>query len=258
MNVSAKGSRVVVTAAGSGIGRAIAETFHADGANVHICDIAESYLADAAAKLPGLGATHADVGVAADVDRLFDAAVAHLGGIDVLVNNAGIAGPTAPAEEVSPVDWDRVIAVNLSGMFYCARRAIPEMRKEGAGAIINISSTSGRNALPLRIAYTVSKYAVIGLTEVLAREVGPANIRVNTILPGWINNERGRRVVKLKAEALGIPLDEYVRQASQYISLRTMIEPVEIAWMALFLCSEAGRHISGQHIGVCGNVEYER
>jgi NAD(P)-dependent dehydrogenase (short-subunit alcohol dehydrogenase family) len=132
------------------------------------------------------------------------------------------------------------------------------MKQAGGGVIINISSTSGKTGLPLRIAYAVSKHAVMGLTETLAREAGPGGIRVNTILPGWMNNERGRRVAQAKAQALGIPLEQYVRQESQFISLRTMIEPVEIGRMALFLCSEAGRHISGQHIGVCGNVEYER
>lgn len=258
MEISARDLRVIVTAGGSGIGRAIAEVFHANGARVHICDVVDEYLADARAKLPGLGATRADVGLASDVDRLFDEALAQMGGVDVLVNNAGIAGPTAPAEALSPTDWDRVIAVNLSGMFYGARRAIPEMKKAGGGAIINISSTSGKTGLPLRLAYAVSKHAVMGFTETLAREVGPAGIRVNTILPGWMNNERGRRVAKAKSEALGIPLEHYVRQESQFISLRTMIEPEEIAWMALFLCSAAGKHISGQHIGVCGNVEYER
>jgi NAD(P)-dependent dehydrogenase (short-subunit alcohol dehydrogenase family) len=150
------------------------------------------------------------------------------------------------------------MAVNISGHFYCARRAVPAMKEAGGGAIVNISSTSGRTGLPLRAAYAVSKHAVMGLTETLARELGPADIRVNTILPGWINNERGRRVVKTKAEALGIPVDELRAEMTEFISLRCMIEPVEIANMALFLCSEAGRHISGQAIGVCGNVEYER
>ncbi len=258
MQLTAHGSRVVVTAGASGIGRAIAEVFLGAGAAVHVCDVDDGFLADARAKLAGLGSTHADVGIAADVDRLFDEAVARMGGVDVLVNNAGIAGPTARAENTAPADWDRVIAVNLSGMFYCVRRALPEMKRAGGGAIINISSTSGRTGLPLRLAYAVSKHAVMGLTETLAREAGPEGIRVNTILPGWMNNERGRRVAKAKSEALGIPLDEFVRRESEFISLRTMIEPEEIGHMALYLASPLGRHISGQHIGVCGNVEWER
>jgi len=258
MELNATGQRVIVTAGASGIGRAIAEVFLSAGARVHICDVDEAFLADARAKLPGLGTTRADVAIAGDVDRLFDQAMAAMGGLDVLVNNAGIAGPTARAEDTSPADWDRVIAVNLSGMFYCVRRAIPQMKRAGGGLIVNISSTSGKTGLPLRIGYAVSKHAVMGLTETLAREIGPDRIRVNTILPGWMNNDRGRRVAKAKSEALGIPLDEFVRRESEFISLRTMIEPEEIGHMALFLASGLGRHISGQHIGVCGNVEYER
>jgi NAD(P)-dependent dehydrogenase (short-subunit alcohol dehydrogenase family) len=258
VQLSLQNKRAVVTAGASGIGRAIAEVLIKAGARVHVCDVNDDFLADTRAKLPGLGATRADVGIATDVDRLFEAALDQMGGLDILVNNAGIAGPTARAEDTSPTDWDRVIAVNLSGMFYAARRAIPEMKRMGGGLIVNISSTSGKTGLPLRVAYAVSKHAVMGLTETLARELGPAGIRVNTILPGWINNERGRRVAEAKSEALGIPLEEFVRRESEFISLRTMIEPAEIGHMTLYLASDLGRHISGQHIGVCGNVEYER
>jgi NAD(P)-dependent dehydrogenase (short-subunit alcohol dehydrogenase family) len=235
MELSATGLRVIVTAAGSSIGRVIAEIFHEHGAQVHVCDVVEEYLADIRAKSPGIGATLADVGKPDDVDRLFDEALDRLGGLDVLVNNDGIGGPTASVEDLDPKDWDRVMAVNISGQFYCVRRAVP-----------------------MRVAYAVSKHAVMGLTETLARELGPAGIRVNTILPGWMNNERNRRVVAAKSEALGITPEEYKEQGLKFVSLRTMIEPVEIAHAALFLCSPAGHHISGQAIGVCGNVEYER
>ena len=258
MHLTLEGQRAIVTAAGSGAGRVIAETFAANGAAVHVCDVAEDHLEAFRRDNPEIGTSLADVGVAEQVERLFDEALAALGGLDVLVNNAGIAGPTAAVEDLEPADWDRVMAVNISGHFYCARCAVPAMKEAGGGAIVNISSTSGRTGLPLRAAYAVSKHAVMGLTETLARELGPAQIRVNTILPGWINNARGRRVVETKAEALGIPVDELMAEMTEFISLRCRIEPVEIANMALFLCSEAGRHISGQAIGVCGNVEYER
>ena len=181
-----------------------------------------------------------------------------LGGLDVLVNNAGIAGPTAAVESVTPAEWDRTLAVNLSGQFYCARLAVPALKQAGGGSIINISSTSGRTGLPLRVAYAVSKHAVMGLTETLARELGPDGIRVNAILPGWINNDRNRRVVQMKAAELGIAPEAYVREGLQFVSMRTMIEMSEVAQMALFLSSAAARHVSGQAIGVCGNVEYER
>lgn len=258
MDISIEGLRVIVTAAGSGVGRVIAETFLQNGARVHIGDVDEDILAGARAALPQVGATRADVGDSAQVDRLFDEALERLGGLDVLINNAGIAGPTAAVEEVTPADWDRTLAVNLSGQFYCVRRAVPVMKLAGGGSIVNISSTSGRTGLPLRLPYAVSKHAVMGLTETLARELGPSGIRVNTILPGFINNERGRRIIETKAAALGIAADAYKAETLQFISLRTMIEPIEIAHMAAYLCSTLGSHVSGQHIGVCGNMEYER
>jgi NAD(P)-dependent dehydrogenase (short-subunit alcohol dehydrogenase family) len=258
MEISAKGLRVLITAGGSGIGRAIAECFEAEGARVHVCDVVEDCLEELRRARPGIGGTIADVGDPAQVASLFEAALGRLGGLDVLVNNAGIAGPTAAVESVSPADWDRTIGVNLSGQFYCARLAVPALKRAGGGSIVNISSTSGRTGLPLRVAYAVSKHAVMGLTETLARELGPDNIRVNAILPGWINNDRNRRVVQAKAAELGITPQAYLQEGLKFVSMRTMIEMSEVAHMALFLASEAARHVSGQSIGVCGNVEYER
>jgi NAD(P)-dependent dehydrogenase (short-subunit alcohol dehydrogenase family) len=258
MDTSVEGLRVIVTAGGAGIGRRIATRFHEHGGRVFVCDVSEPALAGLRGIEPKIGTMLADVGDPAAVGRLFDSALSALGGLDVLVNNAGISGPTAAAEDVTPADWDRTLAVNISGQFYCARLAIPVMKRAGGGSIVNISSTSGKTGLPLRLPYAVSKHAVMGFTETLAREVGPHGIRVNTILPGFMNNERSRRIIKAKSEALGITPDAYLAQGLQFVSLRTMIEEVEIADMALFLCSPAARHVTGQAIGVCGNVEYER
>jgi NAD(P)-dependent dehydrogenase (short-subunit alcohol dehydrogenase family) len=258
IDTSAVGLRVIVTAGGGGIGRRIATRFHEHGARVFVCDVSEAALAELNSVEPKIGTVLVDVGDAAAVSRLFDAALPALGGLDVLVNNAGISGPTAAAEDVTPADWDRTLAVNISGQFYCARLAIPVMKRAGGGSIVNISSTSGKTGLPLRLPYAVSKHAVMGFTETLAREVGPAGIRVNTILPGFMNNARSQRIIREKSTALGITPETYLAQGLQYVSLRTMIEEVEIADMALFLCSPAARHVSGQHIGVCGNVEFER
>lgn len=258
MQISAEGLRVLVTAGASGIGQSIAELFDENGARVEVCDIDESALERLALARPGIGVGRCDVGDRRQVDAFVDDIVARLGGLDVLINNAGIAGATAAVEELDPDDWDRTLAVNLSGQFYCIRRVVPGMKEAGGGVIINISSTSGVTGLPLRVAYAVSKHAVLGLTRTLARELGPAGIRVNAILPGWVNNERGRRVLEEKADALGVPAQTLVAEMAEFISLRTMVEPAEIATMALFLCSPAGRHVSGQFIGVCGNVEYER
>ena len=258
MDTSVQGLRVIVTAGAGGIGRRIASRFHEHGARVFVCDVVEAALEELRASEPEIGAVVADVGDPVAVERLFSAALPALGGVDVLVNNAGISGPTAATEDVSPADWDRTLAVNISGQFYCARLAIPAMKAAGGGSIVNISSTSGKTGLPLRLPYAVSKHAVMGFTETLAREVGPHGIRVNTILPGFMNNARSQRIIAEKSAALGITPEAYLDQGLQYVSLRTMIEEVEIADMALFLCSPAARHVTGQAIGVCGNVEYER
>jgi NAD(P)-dependent dehydrogenase (short-subunit alcohol dehydrogenase family) len=258
MDNSVKGLRVIVTAGGGGIGRRIATRFREHGAQVFVCDVVEAALADLRKAEPEIGAVLADVGAPAAVEHLFAAALPALGGLDVLVNNAGISGPTAAAEDVTPAEWDRTLAVNLSGQFYCARLAIPALKRAGGGSIINISSTSGQTGLPLRLPYAVSKHAVMGLTETLARELGPQGIRVNTILPGFMNNERSRRIINAKSASLGITPEAYLAEGLQFVSMRTMIEEVEIADTALFLCSPAARHISGQAIAVSGNVEYER
>ena len=258
MDTSVKGLRAIVTAGGAGIGRRIATRFHEHGARVFVCDVSEPALAELRGIEPKIGAALADVGDPAQVNKLFETALAALGGLDVLVNNAGISGPTAAAEDVTPAEWDRTLAVNISGQFYCARLAIPELKRAGGGSIVNISSTSGKTGLPLRLPYAVSKHAVMGFTETLAREVGPHGIRVNTILPGFMNNARSQRIIREKSEALGIAPEAYLAQGLQFVSLRSMIEEVEIADMALFLCSPAAHHVTGQAIGVCGNVEHER
>ena len=250
MEISCEGRRAVVTAGGSGIGRVIAETLATNGAAVFTCDIDAGLVEDVQGG--GIGAVVADVGDPAQVDRLFQAAADAMGGVDVLVNNAGIAGPTARVEQIEPADWDRTIAVNISGQFYCARRAVPLMREAGRGAIVNISSTAGRLGFPLRLPYATSKFAITGLTKTLAIELGPANISVNAILPGYILNERGRRVIRAKAKAAGRTEGEMEAAILGNIAMRTGIAEQEIADLALYLCSDSGRHISGQLLGVDG------
>ena len=192
---------------------------------------------------------------ARQVDGLFDAAKAFLGGLDVLINNAGIAGPTAPVEEIALDDWDRTIAVDLNGMFYCTRLAVPLLKEAGGGSIINLSSVAGRLGFPLRTPYAAAKWAVVGFTKSLAMELGPSNIRVNAIQPGVVEGERIDRVIAAKSKALGVSFDEFKRELLSKVSLRRMVSPAEIANMALFLATEAGRNISGQALSVCGNVE---
>jgi NAD(P)-dependent dehydrogenase (short-subunit alcohol dehydrogenase family) len=248
-------ARVLITAAGSGIGFAIATAFHRAGARVHICDVDPEALATAGDALPGIGATLADVATPGDVDRLFGEALTALGGLDVLVNNAGIAGPTALLEDIDPVDWRRTLAVNLDSQFYCLRRAIPALKAAGGGSVVNLSSTAGLFGYPRRTPYVAAKWAVIGLTKSLAMELGPDGIRVNAICPGSVDGPRMDRVIAAQADALGVPDQEVRDTYTRNASLRTFIKAEDIANMALFLCGPGGAKISGQALAVDGHTE---
>jgi NAD(P)-dependent dehydrogenase (short-subunit alcohol dehydrogenase family) len=249
--------RVLITAGASGIGAAIAAAFLKSGARVHICDIDESALDKFCAAHPGLTGSVTDVSDAAQMDRLGAAVMEAMGGVDTLVNNAGIGGPRGAVEDISEDDWDRVLRVNVTGAFLAIRRFVPAMKQRRAGCIINISTTSVRTGLPLRTPYVVSKAALDGMTKNLARELGPFNIRCNAILPGSIENERGRMLVGQAAERAGISYEEALERRLQYISMRSRILPEEIGDAAVFLASPAARHITGQFLSVCGNVEWE-
>jgi NAD(P)-dependent dehydrogenase (short-subunit alcohol dehydrogenase family) len=247
--------RVIITAGGAGIGRAIARAFHAAGARVHICDVDTAALGDAQAELPGLGVSEADVSDPDQVDRLFDAALDALGGLDVLVNNAGIAGPTALLEDCETADWRRTLAINLDGQFYCLRRAIPALKAAGGGVIVNIASTAGLFGYPRRAPYVASKWAVVGLTKSLAIELGPSGIRVNAICPGSIEGPRMDRVIAAEAAATGCS-EEEVRQAYvRNTSMRCFIDAEDVANMAVFLCTPAAAKVSGQALAVDGHTE---
>jgi NAD(P)-dependent dehydrogenase (short-subunit alcohol dehydrogenase family) len=256
MHYSASGLRVLVTAGAAGIGEAIVRAFLEHGARVHLCDIDEQALGRLAETLPGATSTRADVASVADVERLFDEATRSLGGLDVLVNNAGIAGPTARVEDIRPEEWDRCIAVDLNGMFYCTRKAMPLIRAAGGGSIINLSSIAGRLAFPLRTPYAAAKWAVVGFTQSVAAEAGPYRVRVNCIQPGIVEGERVERIVAAKAAQLGVEPQGVLERMVEGVSLRTMVSAEDVAHTALFLSSPAARHISGQAISVCGGVRY--
>ncbi|MSP87886.1 MAG: SDR family oxidoreductase [Alphaproteobacteria bacterium] len=250
-----KGLRVIVTAGAGGIGRAIAEHFADQGACVQICDVDAKALADIAKARPDIGAVKADVASEADMARFFKSAGKALGGLDVLVNNAGIAGPTGGVDEIAAAEWDRTVAINLNGQFYALRHAVPLIKKSRHGVIIGISSVAGRLGYAFRTPYAATKWAIVGLTKSLAIELGPQGIRVNCILPGIVRGERIRRVIQARADALGISYDKMEHQYLQKVSLRRMVTAQDVAATALFLCSAAGANISGQALSVCGNVE---
>jgi NAD(P)-dependent dehydrogenase (short-subunit alcohol dehydrogenase family) len=258
MNTSAKGLRVLVTAGAAGIGRAIAQTFAAHGARVHVCDAAPAALDACGREQPDISRSLADVSRVDEVDRLFADVKRELGGLDVLINNAGIAGPTAKVEDIRPEDWDRCIAVDLNGMFYCTRLAMPLLKANGrerGGSVINMSSVAGRLGMGMRTPYSAAKWAVVGFTKSLALEAGPDGIRVNCIQPGNVEGERINRVIEARAKASGTSFDEQKRSLLDTTSLRTFVTAQDVANMALFLATDAGKHISGQALSVCGDLQ---
>lgn len=254
MQLGLSGLRVLVTAGAAGIGRETARAFAEEGARVHVCDVDEAALAALAESDPGLGRSMADVADRAEVARLFDETLAGLGGLDVLVNNAGVAGPTAPVEEVDPEEWDRCVAICLTGQFNCARLAVPHLKESANPSIVNLSSAAGRLGFAMRTPYAAAKWGVVGLTKSLAIELGPFGVRVNAILPGVVDGARIRRVFEGKAKALGASVEEMEAKALAGVSMRTMVTERQIADQILFLCSERGRTISGQAVSVCGDT----
>jgi len=252
------GQRVIVTAGASGIGLGIAQKFLDEGAQVFICDVIQDTLDQALMNNPGLQGALADVGNPQQIEVFFSHAINTMGGIDVLVNNAGIGGPRDAIENIDYADWDNCIRINLSGMFYCAKQVIPAMKAQNSGCIINISTISAKTGLPNRLPYVASKVGVLGFTHNLARELGPFNIRCNTILPGLIDNPRGRLLVDKLAAKKEISTEAAEQEYLKYISLRTWIEPSDIAETAHFLASPAARTITAQEIAVDGNIEWEQ
>ena len=184
------GQRVLVTAGASGIGYAIAATLMALGARVAICDVSDDAIAGAKKNLAGLVACKADVSSDTDVEAMFEAVTKELGGLDALINNAGIAGPTGGVDEITSADWRRCIDICLTGQFLCAHRAVPMLKAAGGGSIVNMSSAAGRHGYAFRTPYSAAKFGVVGFTQSLAKELGPHKIRVNAILPGIVEGPR--------------------------------------------------------------------
>lgn len=247
--------RVLITAAATGIGRVTADAFLASGARVFICDVDRGAVSSALRMQPKFGGVAADVSDEVEVERLFAQALAHLGGLDILVNNAGIAGPTANLEDISLADWRRCLAVNLESAFLCAKAAIPHLKRNQSGSIVNMSSNAGLFGFPRRSPYASAKWAIRGLTKTLAQELGPSGIRVNCICPGAVEGDRINRVIAAEALKTNRSHDEVRAQIVGRSSLRTFIKPEDIAGMILFLTSDAGARISGQEIAIDGHTE---
>jgi NAD(P)-dependent dehydrogenase (short-subunit alcohol dehydrogenase family) len=255
MDLDIRGLRVLVTAGANGIGLATVRAFVREGAKVHTCDVDETALAALASSDPAVTQSTCDVSDRNAVRKLFEDAAARLGGLDVLVNNAGIAGPTSKVEEMNPEDWDRCLDICLTGQFNCTRLAVPLLRNSKNASIVNISSAAGRLGFAMRSPYAAAKWGVIGFTKSLAIELGPDNIRVNAILPGLVAGDRQRRVLEAKAQQRGISYAEMERTAFSYTSIKDYVTPDQLADQILFLCSPRGKTISGQAISICGDTQ---
>jgi len=249
------GKRVLVTAGGSGIGRAIAQHFLDRGAEVMICDVDEQAISSVSSSAPAIRTVVTDVSCEDGVNELFKSLKSSLGGIDVLVNNAGVSGPMTYLENMSLTDWRRCVEVNLDGSFLCLRHALPMMKAQNSGCVINLSSSAGILGYPLRTPYASAKWAIVGLTKSLAMEVGKFGIRVNAIAPGAVEGDRMERVIAAEATAHG-KTEDYIRE--NYLSMnsmRTFVSCDDIADMAIFLASDAAAKISGQILSVDGHTE---
>jgi NAD(P)-dependent dehydrogenase (short-subunit alcohol dehydrogenase family) len=254
MDMGITGLRVLVTAGAAGIGLEIARAFVREGAKVHVCDVDEKVLGSLQASDPALTWSRCDVSDRAQVATLFGEALQKLGGLDCLVNNAGIAGPTGRVEEIDPGEWDRCIAIDLTGQFNCARLAVPHLRKSSNASMLNVSSLAGRHGFALRTPYAAAKWGVIGLTRSLSIELGPDRIRVNALLPGIVAGDRQKRVLDAKAKARGVSYEEMEKIAFSFTSIKEYVTPQQLADVVVFVASPRGKTISGQSLSVCGDT----
>ena len=247
------GLSALVTGGSQGIGREIAVTLAENGANVAV-----------AARSDGIYETADEIGdrampVETDVtdEDSVRAAIAdtvdEFGGLDCLVNNAGIAGPTAPIEDVSVEDWQQTMDVNVMGMFLTTKHAAEHLRASDNGSIVNVSSISGKRPLPSRTPYTASKMAVIGLTRTLAFEFGEDGVTANAVCPGATKGPRIESVIEKQAEELGVSYDEAKRRVfTEDAALGELVTPEDVANTVVHLAGEKARHITAQDVNVSG------
>ena len=243
--------RVLVTAGASGIGLAVAEAFASDGARVHVGDVDADALRRTTAASEGISGSVCDVSDPDAVRRMFADVGEALGGLDVLVNNAGIAGPTQPTEDLQA--WQAVLAVNLTGTLLVTQRAIPLLEQSDRASIIVMSSIAGRFGYPDRIAYSTTKWGLVGFTKTLSLELGPHGITANTIHPGAVRGPRIERVMQGRAEISGRTAEEETERALANQAIGEFVDPADIAALTVFLAGPHGRTISGQAFPIDGD-----
>jgi len=252
-----KNKRIIISAGASGIGWATAKIFLSKGANVYLCDINPKNI-NKIKKHPlnnkRLFVYECDASEEYDVENFFDKIRKKTKKIDALINNVGIAGPTGTIEKLKSEDWETTLKINVISHFYFTKLAIPMLKKNKSGSIINISSGAGIMGFPLRSPYAASKWAVVGMTKTLAMELGKFKIRVNAICPGTIKGDRMVRVIKEKAKFLKISKKIIEKDFVSMASMNCWIYEEDIGKMCSFLISSEGERISGQTIPIDGNA----
>jgi NAD(P)-dependent dehydrogenase (short-subunit alcohol dehydrogenase family) len=234
----------LVTGGAQGIGARIASKLHSDGLRVAVADTV-----DPGEPLAEVNYYRSDISHSNEVIRLV-AVLDDSGGVDVLINNAGIRGPTAPVVTYPPSDWEAVLRVNLTGPFLCSQGFAPGMQRKGWGRIVNISSMAGRTPYPLRAGYAASKWGLIGLTLTLAQELGPQGITVNAVCPGPIDNVVMRSVIEQRAQVLGKSVDAVKGEYLKHLAIPRFPGEEDVAAMVSFLVSDAAWSITGQALEV--------
>jgi len=247
---------VMISAGAAGIGGALADAYVEAGATVHVCDVSEAALSAFRKRHPSCLATQADVSDPVQIDAVFRAHAERFGRLDVLINNAGIAGPTGGIDTMDDDAWSQTVEINLIAQYRFAHRAVPLLKKSSKAHMICMSSVAGRLGYAWRTPYAATKWAIIGLMKSLASELGPDDIRVNALLPGIVEGPRMDGVIRARAEQIGLSFEKMREEYLQKISLKRMVTADDVAATALFLCSPAARNITGQAISVDGNVEY--
>ncbi len=255
MDLNINGLRVLITAGAGGIGLVTANAFLKEGTKVHVCDVDPEALDNLATNAPGATGSLCDVSDLDQVAKLIDEATSKLGGLDCLVNNAGIAGPTGRVDEIDPQEWQRCLDVTITGQFNCARLAVPHLKASSNASIVNYSSSAGKFGFPLRSPYAAAKWGVIGFTKTLAMELGANAIRCNAIQPGPVDGARIRAVIDAKARAANISFEDMQARMLANQSIKRLIPPQQLADLTVYLASPRASLISGQEFAVDGDMQ---
>ena len=250
--------KIIISAAANGIGWSIAQECMLKGAIVYITDknkesldkISKHKLYEKQLFLDRVNSENFQ-----EVENYFNKIKNKVDSIDALINNVGIAGPTGKLEKLNINDWKETLDININSHFYFTKFSIPLLKNNNGGSIINLSSTAGLFGFPLRSPYATSKWAIIGMTKTLAMELGENNIRVNAICPGAVAGDRMKRVIKAKAQSLGVKEENLQKDYESMVSLKSFVDKKDISHMVVFLLSEEAQKISGQVISVDGNTE---